>query len=80
MAKRKLILILIIVISLIGCSTLKKLDNSDEYKNAPSHDKAIVLPKNINVAAIENHYPVPKAENSSLAGASTLPPESSLVE
>lgn len=67
-----------LIFLLVGCSTIKKLDQSDEYKNAPAHDKKVVLPKNMNVGVIENHYPMPKAECNSPVGVSLSPPESSL--
>lgn len=62
---------------LIGCSTIRKLDKSEEYKNAPSYGKPIVLPADMKADIIENHYPVPKAQDNS-ASVSVLPPGSNL--
>ena len=69
-----------LIFLLFGCSSIRKLDKSDEYKNAPLHDKKIVLPKNVKAGVIENHYPVPKAEGNSSVGVPLLPPESSIKE
>jgi uncharacterized lipoprotein len=69
-----------LIFLLIGCSSIRKLDKSDEYKNAPLHDKKIVLPKNMNTGVIENHYPMPKAEGDSSVGVPISPPECSVTE
>lgn len=69
-----------LIFLLVGCSSIRKLDKSDEYKNAPLHDKKIVLPKNMNAGVIENHYPMPKVEGNSSVGVSIVPPESSIKE
>ena len=69
-----------LIFLLVGCSSIKKLDQSDEYKNAPAHDKKMVLPKNMKAGVIENHYPMPKAESNSSVGVPLVPPESSVKE
>ena len=69
-----------LIFLLAGCSTIKKLDQSDEYKNAPAHDKKVILPKNMSAGVIENHYPMPKAEGNSSVGVPISPPESNVKE
>ena len=59
---------------LVGCSALSKLDNTDEYKNAPAHDKRLILPKDMNTNVIENHYLLPKADSNHPIGVSIEPP------
>lgn len=69
-----------VIFLLVGCSAINKLDDSGEYKKASACGKPLVLPKDIDTKAIENHYPVPKAESDNPVGASILPPKSDLIE
>ena len=64
------------ILLLVGCNTISKLDRSDEYKKARPHDQSLILPRGINSSAVENHYPIPKTENGkrSVGNASTVPP------
>jgi uncharacterized lipoprotein len=64
------------VLLLVGCKTVSKLDRRDEYKKAKPHDYSLILPRDINSSAIENHYPIPKTENGKrpAVSVSTVPP------
>lgn len=74
-------IILFAIVLLSGCSTVRKLDKSDEYKNAPSHEKRIILPSDMNRAAIENYYPIPKTySNDKRTDVALLPPRINLSE
>jgi uncharacterized lipoprotein len=68
------------VLLLIGCKTIGRLDKSDEYKKALPRDQSLILPSDINGNAIEDRYPVPKAESSKKPAAPVLiiPPECKL--
>lgn len=73
-------IVFILIFLLSGCSAMHNINKYDEYKNAPAHDKHIVLPKDINIATTENHYVLPKTTNSTHSNASVLPPGAKIKE
>ncbi|EKE01682.1 MAG: hypothetical protein ACD_21C00072G0005 [uncultured bacterium] len=66
-----------VIFLLVGCGAMRKLDKSDQYKNAPTYGKSLTLPSDMNKSVIEDHYPVPKAGDNS-SNVSILPPGSNL--
>jgi uncharacterized lipoprotein len=66
----------VLIFLLVGCNTIRKLDKSDEYKQASAQGKSIILPSDTDVGAIEDHYPVPKVQNNVPVDVSILPPKS----
>ncbi|CAL7963952.1 conserved hypothetical protein [Gammaproteobacteria bacterium] len=68
-------IVFVLVFLLVGCNAIQKLDKSDEYKDAPTHDKRLVLPKDMNANVIENHYLVPKANSKGSTDVSIEPPK-----
>lgn len=50
------------VLLLVGCKAISKLDRSDEYKKSKPHDKSLVLPQDINSSVIKNKYPMPQTK------------------
>ncbi len=61
--KLKVAFIGVAVLLLVGCTAIKKLDKSGEYKKSSPCDKPLVLPGDLNKGAIKNRYPVPKVED-----------------
>jgi len=66
---------------LCGCSIVNKFDKSNSYLSSKSCDKPLVLPKDIDSKAFDNHYPIPKiAGGSGPIKVSTLPPGSHIKD
>ena len=72
--------VFVLIFLLSGCGAMHNIDKSDEYKNAPSHDGHIILPKDIKTAATENHYAIPKVTHSAQHGVSIVPPGAKISE
>lgn len=64
------------ILLLVGCKAISKLDRSDEYKKAKPHNQSLILPSDINSKAVDNYYPIPKTENGKqpATAVSTVPP------
>ena len=73
-------IIVVLSLLLIGCDAIKKLDQYDEYKKTPEHNKKIALPKDMKKKATANHYVIPKAAHSGHANISVLPPGANISE
>lgn len=71
------ILSVILLVCLVGCSSVKNLDTSNEYKNAAIHDNILAMPKGINTSSMKNEYPVPGVDGE-YYNVSTVPPGSKI--
>jgi uncharacterized lipoprotein len=78
----RIINIFLIMLLLISCSVIKKLDGSNDYKSANKCHGELILPKDLNSKSFENHYPLPKADisNNHAGIASVAPPDSSIKD
>jgi uncharacterized lipoprotein len=76
------ILMAVLGLAITGCSTVKKLDKSWIYKEAPPVGAPMKVPQDVKLKSRQDLYPVPAAENGSnnLNGEMIVPPGCDMTE
>lgn len=65
-------LLVLLNVFFLGCSVVHH--NANEYKHSPPHTHKLVIPSNLDVAAMDDYYPVPKVTTKTPPVVSLKPP------